>query len=116
MTELLEFKKDYPNVSCFSCRKSYEEQERLPPCDVQGRCRYTRDEEEPPTEKLSGYSALAWKLWNVKEALGIEAVQDKLRRYTETERELLYELLFHIEAEAWRLGLKQDNTFLLGGK
>lgn len=105
MTELLEFKKDFPNVSCFSCRESFEKQDRLPPCDTKGKCAYTKDGEEPPTERLLGFSALAWRLWNMKEALGMEAANFKLSHMNETDREIVCELLFHIEAEARRLGL-----------
>ena len=115
MTELLEFKKDFPHVSCSVCRESFEEQDRLPPCDTKGRCAYTKDGSEPPTERLSGFSALAWKLWNFKEALGMEAVNSKLSRYSEIQRELLYELLFHIESEARRLGFKASEELLKGG-
>ena len=116
MTELLEFKKDFPDLTCFSCRGSFEAQNRLPPCDTRGRCSYTKDGKEPPTERLSGFSALAWRLWNMKEALGMEAIYQKFSKFNEMEKEILSELLFHIEAEARRLGLKQSLfEKLLGG-
>ena len=41
----------------------------------------------------------------MKEALGMEAANFKLSHMNETDREIVCELLFHIEAEARRLGL-----------
>lgn len=116
MTEFLEFKKDFPGVSCYSCRNSFEDQGRLPPCDAKGRCAYTKDGEEPPTERLSGLSAVAWRLWNTKEALGMEAVHSKLSRMDGISKEIIYELLLHIETEVRRLGLKEPDEKFEGGE
>lgn len=103
MREFLEFKKDFPELDCFTCRKNFEMQKREPPCDKKG-CVYTKDGKEPP--KLTGYSAVAYRLWNLKEALGMQAVRQKLKAFTEVEKEVLIELIFQIEIEARKLGLK----------
>lgn len=114
--EALQFYAVYPNVSCAKCRKGFEEDGRNPPCD-DNKCPYTKEGDEPPIERLDGYSALAWNLWNEKEVLGWQAVEWKLSKMNDEERCIIQELLKEIEIEAINLNIKppQQLTQMLGG-
>ena len=112
----LEFYAVYPEVNCGKCRKEFEEDGRNPPCD-NGKCPYTRDGDEPPLEKLDGYSAFAWALWNEKEVLGWNAIEWKLSKMADEERYIVQELLKEIEVNAIKLNIKQPQQLaqIFGG-
>jgi len=105
--ELLLFVKDFGAVSCATCRRDFEAQDRVPPCEKKG-CPYTPDGSEPPTER-GGLAALAWRLWNEKEALGAEVLAERMKAMPSQLRELLRELVLFVEVEARKLGLKKTS-------
>ena len=99
-------------VDCFKCRKLYEEDERLPPCEDKGICFYTGTTEPPPN--LDGYALVAWDIWNTKEILGEDTLKIKLKKYNAKEQEILVEILKEIEILALQYELKQPKQCLGG--